>query len=101
VTNATVTGISNPLLNTFNRNCEQAWYGWACDRRIVELTQRWTLETDPAKRKALTDELQRAQLDNVTNVPLGQYRNVIAYRKTLTGVIPGPALFYWNIDKAG
>ena len=68
---------------------------------VVDLTKRWALETDPAKRKALTDALQRAQLDNVTNIPLGQYRNVIAYRKTLTGVIPGPALFYWNIEKAG
>ena len=99
-TNATVTGISSPLLNTFNRNCEQAWYGWACDPKIVELSRQWTLETDPDKRKALTDALQRAHLENVTNIPLGQYRNVIAYRKTLTGVIPGPALFYWNIEKA-
>jgi peptide/nickel transport system substrate-binding protein len=100
VTNATVTGISSPLLNTFNRNCEQAWYGWACDPRIPELTKQWTLETDPDKRKQLTDALQRAQLESVTNVPLGQYRNVIAYRKTLSGVIPGPALFYWNIEKS-
>ncbi len=100
VTNATVTGISSPLLDTFVRHCEQAWYGWPCDPRIVELTRQWTLETDSAKRKALTDEIQRAHLDGVTNIPLGQYRNVIAYRKTLKGVIPGPALFYWNIEKS-
>jgi peptide/nickel transport system substrate-binding protein len=100
VTNATITGISSPLLNTFDRNCEQAWYGWACDPRIVVLTKQWTLETDPDKRKQLTDALQRAQLESVTNIPLGQYRNVIAYRKTLKGVIPGPALFYWNIEKS-
>jgi peptide/nickel transport system substrate-binding protein len=35
----------------------------------------------------------------VTYVPLGQYRNVIAYRKAQTGDIPGPALIYWNIEK--
>ncbi len=100
VTNATITGISSPLLSPFIRNCEQAWYGWACDPRIVELTRQWTLETDPTKRAALTDALQRAHYDNVTNVPLGQYRNVIAYRKELRGVLPGPALFYWNIEKS-
>jgi peptide/nickel transport system substrate-binding protein len=99
VTNATVTGISSPLLDPFLRNCEQAWYGWPCDRRVVELTRQWTFETDPAKRQALVDALQRVHLDNVTNIPLGQYRNVIAYRSSLKGVLPGPALFYWNIEK--
>jgi len=100
VTNATVTGISSPLLNPFLRNCEQAWYGWPCDRRIPALTRDWILETDPAKQRATLEALQRAHFDNVTNIPLGQYRNVIAYRKALKGVLPGPALFYWNIEKS-
>ncbi len=52
VTNATLTGIGNPLLHNFVKNCEQAWYGWPCDQRIVDLTRQWALETDTAKRKA-------------------------------------------------
>ena len=99
VTNATLTGIGNPLLDTFNKNCEQAWYGWPCDKRIVELTRQWATETDAAKRKQITDELQKAHMDNVSNIPLGQYRSVIAYRKELTGLIRAPALFYWNVEK--
>jgi peptide/nickel transport system substrate-binding protein len=99
VTNATVTGISNPLMNNFVKNCADAWYGWPCDPRIVELTQAWAYETDPAKRKEIIDELQRLHIDDVTNIPLGQYQSVIAYRKALKGILPGPALFYWNIDK--
>jgi peptide/nickel transport system substrate-binding protein len=99
VTNATVTGISNPLLHTFVKQCEQGWYGWSCDRRIVELTRAWGLESDPAKRKQLTDELQRLHLENVSYIPLGQYQNQIAYRKELKGVLRGPALFYWNVEK--
>jgi peptide/nickel transport system substrate-binding protein len=99
VTNATVTGISNPLLNTFAKNCEQAWIGWPCDRRIVELTRQWTLETDREKRRQITEELQRRHLEAVTYVPLGQYRSVVAYRNSLKGILPGPALFYWNVEK--
>jgi peptide/nickel transport system substrate-binding protein len=99
VTNATVTGISNPLLHTFVKQCENGWYGWSCDRRIVELTRAWGLEADPAKRKQLTDELQRLHLENVSYIPLGQYQNQIAYRKELKGVLRGPALFYWNVEK--
>lgn len=99
VTNATVTGIANPLLNTFARNCADAWYGWPCDERIVQLTDAWAVETDAAKRHAITEELQRRHLEAVTYVPLGQYQSVIAARKNLTGIIGGPALFYWNVDK--
>jgi len=99
VTNATVTGISNPLMNTFVKNCEDAWYGWPCDPKIVELTQAWAYETDGAKRKQIIDELQQLHIDDVTNIPLGQYQSVIAHRKELKGILPGPALFYWNIDK--
>ena len=99
VTNATITGISNPLLNTFARNCEDAWFGWPCDRRVPELTERWTYETDAAKRAAILKELERVHLEAVTYIPLGQYRSAIAYRRNLRGLLPGPALFYWNIEK--
>ena len=100
VTNATITGIGNPLLNTFAKNCADAWYGWPCDERIARLTTAWAEEADPAKRHAITEELQRLHLEQVTYIPLGQYQSVIAVRESLSGIIPGPALFYWNIDKA-
>ena len=97
----TVTGIANPLLNTFARNCGDAWYGWPCDERVAQLTDAWAVETDPAKRHAITEELQRRHLESVTYIPLGQYQSVIAARKNITGIIGGPALFYWNVDKVG
>ena len=28
-------------------------------------------------------------MENVSYIPLGQYRSIIAYRKELTGLIPG------------
>ncbi len=47
------------------------------------------------------DELQRVHLESVTYVPLGKYRPAIVYRKELTGIIPAPAIFYWNVKKKG
>jgi peptide/nickel transport system substrate-binding protein len=99
VTNATVTGIANPLIHNFVKNCDQAWYGWPCDQRVVDLGRQWALEGDPDKKKALIDELQRVHLENVTYVPLGMYSPTIIYRKELSGIIPAPAIFYWNIKK--
>ncbi|MBI3375337.1 MAG: ABC transporter substrate-binding protein [Betaproteobacteria bacterium] len=99
VTNATMTGIANPVLHTYSMNCEQAWYGWPCDKRIVDLSRQWALELDAAKRKQIIGELQRVHMENVTYIPLGQYRSVIAYRKNVKGMIASPSLFYWNIEK--
>ncbi len=100
VTNATLTGIANPLLNTFARTCADAWFGWACDARMAPLVEAWTYETDPAKRQRVLKQVEALHIEAVTLIPLGQYRSLIAYRKSLKGVIPGPALFYWNIEKS-
>jgi peptide/nickel transport system substrate-binding protein len=100
VTNATVTGINNPLLDNYAKQCEDAWYGWPCDRSVADMTRAWGLETDPAARERIQRDLEKAHLDQVTLIPVGQFQGVIAARNTLTGIIPGPALFYWNIDKA-
>lgn len=99
VTNATITGIGNPLLNTFVRHCDEAWFGWPCNPRVGELTRAWTFETDAAKRQEILKDLERLHLEHVTSIPLGQYRSVIAHRASLRGMLAGPALFYWNLEK--
>jgi peptide/nickel transport system substrate-binding protein len=99
LTNATGTGIANPLIHNFVKNCEQAWYGWACDQRRRSRPPVGA-RSDPAKQKQLIDDLQRAHLDNVSYVPLGMYQPTIIYRKELSGIIPAPAIFYWNIKRS-
>lgn len=101
ITNATTTGIDNPLTHNFLKNCEQAWYGWPCDERIVELGEAWALESDEAERAALVHQLQELHLENVSYIPLGQYRPAIVFSNQISDVIPSPALFYWNIKKDG
>lgn len=100
ITNGTIAGIANPLIHTFSKNCDQAWYGWPCETQIVELSRKWALESDPKKANALVDDIQRLHMQNVTYVPLGQYRPAIAYRKEISGVIQSPSLFYWNMKKS-
>lgn len=100
ITNATLTGVANPLLNTFVRHCEGAWFGWPCDERVSKLVEDWTYEGDPAVRATTLKTLERTHIETVTNIPLGQYRSSIAYRRSISGLLPGPALFYWNLEKA-
>jgi peptide/nickel transport system substrate-binding protein len=44
-------------------------------------------------------ELQRRAYAVGVYVPLGQVTAPTAYRKTLSGVIPAPVPFFWNIAK--
>ncbi|WP_366655644.1 ABC transporter substrate-binding protein [Fodinicurvata sp. EGI_FJ10296] len=99
ITNSTATGIDNPLTHNFVKNCDDAWYGWPCDERIVELNEEWALETDEDRRAELIDEIQALHMENVTYIPLGQYRPAIVYSNQISDVIPAPAIFYWNIRK--
>ncbi len=59
----------------------------------------WAAETDPAKRDQIVMALKKRILEDIPLVPLGQYRSLIAYRNNLKGIIPGPALFSWNVEK--
>ncbi|MFM7414903.1 MAG: ABC transporter substrate-binding protein, partial [Alphaproteobacteria bacterium] len=59
----------------------------------------WTFETDAGRRRAILKQLEKTHLEIGTSIPLGQYRGVIAHRRSLRGVLPGPALFYWNVEK--
>ncbi|WP_366655650.1 ABC transporter substrate-binding protein [Fodinicurvata sp. EGI_FJ10296] len=99
ITSATATGMNNPLTNNYAKHCDDAWYGWPCDERIPELTDAWALETDEEARAEIVDELQRIHMEHVTYVPLGQFRRDVVYSNQISGVLPGPAIFYWNIRK--
>jgi peptide/nickel transport system substrate-binding protein len=54
----------------------------------------------PSEAARIARALERVHVETVTNIPLGQYRSVIAHRRNLRGLLPGPALFYWNLEKA-
>jgi hypothetical protein len=73
--------------------------GRPCDRRVGELTDAWTFEADPARRQDTLKHFEKTHLEIGTLIPLGQYRGVIAHRRSLRGELPGPALFYWNVEK--
>ena len=100
VTNSTIAGISNPLIHSFAKNCDKAWYGWPCEEKVPNLIRNWALESNSDTRADLVDQIQELNYQNVTYIPLGQYRPVVAYRKEIQDVIPSPSLFYWGLKKS-
>jgi peptide/nickel transport system substrate-binding protein len=86
----------NPALRT---NGEKSHFGWPSDDKIEALRAQWLKAATLADRKKLAEEIQARAFEIVPYIPTGQYSPKTAYSKNLKGVIIGPALFMWNIEK--
>ncbi|RAI57983.1 ABC transporter substrate-binding protein [Roseicella frigidaeris] len=73
--------------------------GWPSSARIEELRDRFFQASDAEAQKAATRALQLQAWQDVPFVPLGQFIQPVAYRTSLTGMVPGVPLFT-NIRKA-
>jgi peptide/nickel transport system substrate-binding protein len=90
---------ATPLTNTaMVSTCDKAWFGWACDEEIEKLRSAWALESDPAKQKALADQIQTRALAVIPYVSYGQFFTPTAFRKAVTGRIPSSDTVFWNVD---
>jgi len=90
----------DPTLNAWLRtNGDAAWFGWPSDDKIEALRQQWIKATDPATRKEIAAAIQQRAFEIVPYIPTGQWAGKTAYRKNLKGLILGPAIFQWNLEK--
>jgi peptide/nickel transport system substrate-binding protein len=76
----------NPWLNPpLPSNSEKAWFGWPTDDKIEALRSEWLQASDSEARQEIAGKIQERAFETVPYVP--------------TGVIIGPALFMWNVEK--
>jgi peptide/nickel transport system substrate-binding protein len=85
--------------NALRGNGAQAWFGWPDIPEIERQRDAWFDAPDAATAKVATDAISRAAFEGVPYVPTGQYFQPTAYRRSLTGVLKGPPLF-WNVRRA-
>lgn len=67
----------------------RSWVGWPTSERIEELVAQWFRAPDLAEQQRLCRELQLQAFQDVPYVPLGQFFPPSAWRRTLTGILPG------------
>ena len=95
--------VVNPIANFSigGRGTKGGWFGWAENAKIEELKDKFARSSSPEEQKKIAAEIQKEAYDQVIYVPLGQYLAPSAWRKSLTGVLDGPATpIFWNIDKS-
>ncbi|MBO4226309.1 ABC transporter substrate-binding protein [Bradyrhizobium neotropicale] len=102
-TNWVAADVANPIVNASltGRGKNGGWFGWAEDAKIEELRDKFARSSSPDEQKKIAAEIQKQAYDQVMYVPLGQYSLPSGWRKSLTGVLDGPATpIFWNIDKS-
>jgi peptide/nickel transport system substrate-binding protein len=91
--------ITNPVFMGFlNAACDKAMFGWPCDAEIEKLRDQFAREGDPAKQKAIAEQVQVLNTKMVTHIPLGQWYLGAAMRKNVDGMVPAHAPIFWNIS---
>jgi peptide/nickel transport system substrate-binding protein len=98
------TTMFSPLANfTINSSCDgKNWFGWPCDAKTEELRMAYIRAADEGEGadKAALEALHRHLWEALPDIPVGQYTQPFAWRSNVTGVLCGPLLVFWNIDKS-
>jgi peptide/nickel transport system substrate-binding protein len=94
--------VASPMTNMYlASNCERAAPGWPCDKVMEDLKDDFAKATSDDARKTIAEKIQLRAVAAVPYLPAVQVRNMVAYRKVLSGVLPSPVPLYWNIEKHG
>ena len=102
-TNWVSADVSNPIANLSigGQGKNGGWFGWAEDPKIEQLKDAFVRATSLDDQKKIAADIQKEAYDQVIYIPLGQYQGPSAWRKSLSGVLDGPATpIFWNIDKS-
>ena len=82
--------------------CDRAWFGWPCDPELERLRAAWVRETDPARARALAEDIQRRGMEITVYLPYGQFILPAAWRDSLDGLLSVPeTVVFWNVAKRG
>ena len=100
MTAAAVVLLIDPVNNHYaEASGDRAQFGWPLDKEIERLRMAFVRETDPKKQLAIAEQVQKRIMDLGVTVPLGQYLQPMARRKTVSGNIESPVPVFWNVEK--
>ncbi len=89
----------NPAVNAYLRgNGRAAARGWPTSERIEALRDEWLLSTSLQDQKNIAADIQKQAFADVPYVPLGQYLAATAYRRDITDV-PGGFAMFWHLRR--
>jgi peptide/nickel transport system substrate-binding protein len=80
-------------------NGKDAWFGWPTSARLEELRDMWFAAPDLTQQQRVCRELQSQNWVDVPFIPLGQFFQPTAYRRSVTGVLKGGFALFYNVRR--
>ena len=92
------TGWATPATsNTVRGLGADGWFGWWSNPHVEEMVTDWLKAPDDAERKRLANAINKAALEGVGSIPLGQAFVRTMFRSNVTGMREGGAPYPWGI----
>jgi peptide/nickel transport system substrate-binding protein len=92
---------TNPFGNQALRSDgKAAWDGWPDSPKIEALRAAWLDAADLNEQRRICAEMQTQLWQDLPFIPMGEYWQTTAYRKELTGIIPGCFTVFWGVQRA-
>ncbi len=79
---------------------KDGWFGWWESPQVEEMVANWLTAPDEAGRVRLARAINKAALEGVGSIPLGQAFVRTMYRGNLTGMREGSAPYPWGLKPA-
>jgi peptide/nickel transport system substrate-binding protein len=93
--------LTNPGGNlSLNAVGKAGFVGWPTSPKLVEMRNAWFDAPDLPSQQAICRDIQAQFWQDVPYLPLGQFFQPTAYRKTVTGVPRGAFTLFWGVQKA-
>lgn len=85
----------NPAGNT-NLRGEGKVAGWYASEKMGVLRGQWLAASSLEEQQRICRDIQARAFDEIPYFPIGLYKQPTAYRKSVTGILDGTAVF-WNV----
>jgi peptide/nickel transport system substrate-binding protein len=103
ITSLSGAALYSPLSNSISdTTCGgRNFAGWACDDKAAALRDAYIHESEPARQRAILEQLSKRLWDVMPTVILGQRAQLYAWRDNIKGFVHPPSLstVFWNIEK--
>ena len=90
----------DPLLTGFMRgDGKEGWFGWPNVPKVNEIFDTWLEAVDSSAQTRLERAYELEAFAALPFLPLGRLRQTSAWRDNVSGILEGPSVVFWNIDK--
>ncbi len=83
----------------FYPGCDKGIQGWPCDPVLLKIIDDWARETDAVKQRELIAAINERGWYTLPFILIGQYRQPVAVRSNIEGVLNAGGNVFWNISK--